>query len=91
MLVIHKELLITVADQRETQTLLKEALQVLVDFYGRKSGNNQCRGHVECGKIYYIYLSPAELCLLHGPLCSVHDMGCILGQGTTQVALLCEQ
>ena len=55
------------ADQRETQTLLTAALHVLADFYGRKSGNTQSMGHVECGKIYGISFPPAELNLFHGP------------------------
>merc|ERR1712137_1139337 len=34
----NKEFQMTVADQRETQKLLAAALQVLSEFYGKKSG-----------------------------------------------------
>jgi len=36
----NKEFQLTVADQRETQKLLKAALQVLADFYGKQAGSS---------------------------------------------------
>jgi len=50
-------------------------------------GNNQGMGDVEYGKIYDIYFLPEYLRLSDGPFCSIIDMRCIMGRGTSDGGL----